>query len=176
MVLLVGSLTRFAAGYVTPVRRIHHAIRRPACKHCAGIADAQPAASTKATVVARRRNAHAHFGQHQYLASSEIRTKEIAMNQTAKLKRELKRDVTRLRILRHEVRLQLEIAQAAPSDDWSQMEARLRKVEKAAEDFSETSRGLVADAVRELERFQHALHRRVRPSRRLMTMVHSSGS
>jgi hypothetical protein len=62
-----------------------------------------------------------------------------------------------LRVLRHDVRVKLELARMSPSDEWRKLEEHLHELEKATEVASEPSRAAVAEGMRKLQNFNASL-------------------
>jgi hypothetical protein len=65
--------------------------------------------------------------------------------------------IKRIRILRHDVRVKLELAWVAPSDEWRSLEGQLRDLEAASAPASEASRAAVFEGMRKLEKFSDSL-------------------
>jgi hypothetical protein len=61
-----------------------------------------------------------------------------------------------LRVLRHAVRVDLELAHSE-SEEWRQLEARLVDVERSAADRTSASASAVADLIERIERFRSSL-------------------
>ena len=68
----------------------------------------------------------------------------------------LDNDVRTLRVLRHSVRVILELSRVH-SNEWSELETRLHAVESAARDKSTASRAPVRAAIRSVERLRATL-------------------
>jgi hypothetical protein len=79
------------------------------------------------------------------------------MVQKMPMRRKLDDDVKTLRVVRHSVRLILELAWVH-SDEWDKLEVQLHAVENAAQDGSTASRAAVRAAIRNVERFRASLH------------------
>ena len=71
-------------------------------------------------------------------------------------RKNLDEDVKTLRILRHSVRVTLEISRVH-SDEWDELETHLYAVENAARDRSTASRAPVRAAIKSLEGFHASL-------------------
>jgi len=73
------------------------------------------------------------------------------------LKAEMKRGVDLLRTLRDEIKVKLHLAGMDAKDQWAKLEPELFKVERAAEQATESSRKLVEDALSRLKTLRDSL-------------------
>jgi hypothetical protein len=73
------------------------------------------------------------------------------------LAKDIKSAIKTIRVLRHEVRVKLELARIRPSDEWRNLEMQLHDLEKATEPASEALRAAVVEGVRKLEKFDASL-------------------
>jgi hypothetical protein len=76
---------------------------------------------------------------------------------TNELKMELKKSLSDLQMLRDEVRVRLHLASMELKDQWNKLEPYLADVEQKASEASETSRNLLNDAKKRLEKFRASL-------------------
>jgi len=79
------------------------------------------------------------------------------MNAKSSLATDVRTAIKMLRILRHDVRVQLELARIAPSDEWRNLEMQLRDLETGIGHGSEPARAVVVEAARKLEKFRESL-------------------
>ena len=73
------------------------------------------------------------------------------------LKAEMKRGVDLLRTLRDEIKVKLHLAGMDAKDQWVKLEPELYKVERAAEQASESSKKLMDDALNRLKTLRDSL-------------------
>lgn len=77
---------------------------------------------------------------------------------TNEVKNELKKSLSRLQTLRDEVRVRLHLASMDLKDQWNKvLEPHLFDVEKKAADVTESSKTLLDEAVKKLEKFRASL-------------------
>jgi hypothetical protein len=80
-------------------------------------------------------------------------------NITDNLKGEVTRNLERLQTLRDEVRVRLHLGGMDAKDRWNELEPLLVDVERAAQQFSESSRAALAQAIEKLENFRSSLNK-----------------
>jgi hypothetical protein len=80
-----------------------------------------------------------------------------AMANELDLKAEMKKGVDLLRTLRDEVKVKLHLAGMDAKDQWAKLEPELFKVERAAEQATESSKKLVDDALSRLKSLRDSL-------------------
>ena len=73
------------------------------------------------------------------------------------MKQELEKGVAVLRTLRDEIKVKLHLAGMDAKDQWAKLEPELFKVERAAEQATESSRKLVEDALNRLKTLRDSL-------------------
>jgi hypothetical protein len=73
------------------------------------------------------------------------------------LKAEMKRGVDLLKTLRDEVKVKLHLAGMDVRDQWAKLEPELNKVERAAEQATESSKKLMDDALGRLKTLRDSL-------------------
>ena len=73
------------------------------------------------------------------------------------MKAEMKKGVDLLRTLRDEVKVKLHLAGMDVKDQWSKLEPELFKVERAAEQATESSKKLLDDALNRLKTLRDSL-------------------
>ena len=73
------------------------------------------------------------------------------------LKAEMKRGVDLLRTLRDEIKVKLHLAGMDVKDQWAKLEPELSKVERAAEQATESSKKLMEDALNRLKALRDSL-------------------
>jgi hypothetical protein len=77
---------------------------------------------------------------------------------TTELKKEIQKSLELMRTLRDEVRVNLHLAGMAARDEWREIEPRLADIERAASDFSETTRSALSDMVKRLSKLRSSLN------------------
>jgi predicted transcriptional regulator len=82
---------------------------------------------------------------------------EIAGEEGAELKTELRKGLERLQTLRDEVRVRVHLGGMELKDQWRKLEPHLGEVEKKAEEASEASRVAIHEALNRLETFRASL-------------------
>ncbi len=73
------------------------------------------------------------------------------------LKAEMKRGVDLLKTLRDEIKVKLHLAGMDVRDQWAKLEPELSKVERAAEQATESSKKLMDDALNRLKALRDSL-------------------
>ncbi|HSP19968.1 MAG TPA: hypothetical protein VLQ79_10650 [Myxococcaceae bacterium] len=73
------------------------------------------------------------------------------------LKAEMKKGVDLLKTLRDEVKVKLHLAGMDVKDQWAKLEPELSKVERAAEQATESSKKLMDDALKRLKAIRESL-------------------
>jgi len=73
------------------------------------------------------------------------------------LKSEMKKGVDLLKTLRDEVKVKLHLAGMDVKDQWAKLEPELSKVERAAEQATESSKKLMDDALNRLKSIRESL-------------------
>jgi hypothetical protein len=73
------------------------------------------------------------------------------------LKAEMKRGVDLLKTLRDEIKVKLHLAGMDARDQWAKLEPELSKVERAAEQATESSKKLMDDALTRLKSLRDSL-------------------
>ena len=73
------------------------------------------------------------------------------------LKSEMKKGVDLLKTLRDEVKVKLHLAGMDVKDQWARLEPELSKVERAAEQATESSKKLMDDALKRLKSIRESL-------------------
>jgi hypothetical protein len=73
------------------------------------------------------------------------------------LKAEMKRGVDLLKTLRDEIKVKLHLAGMDVRDQWAKLEPELSKVERAAEQATESSKKLMDDALKRLKALRDSL-------------------
>lgn len=73
------------------------------------------------------------------------------------LKSEMKKGVDLLRTLRDEVKVKLHLAGMDAKDQWARLEPELSKVERAAEQATESSKKMMDDALKRLKSIRDSL-------------------
>ena len=73
------------------------------------------------------------------------------------LKQELKKGTDLLRTLRDEIKLKVHLGGMDAKDQWAKLEPELSKVERAAEQATESSKKLVDDALSRLKSLRDSL-------------------
>jgi CBS domain-containing protein len=76
---------------------------------------------------------------------------------TTELKKELKKSLSLLQTLRDEVRVKLHLGSLEVKDQWNRLEPHLGEIEKKADELTEASRAMIADAVKRLEGLRSSL-------------------
>jgi hypothetical protein len=71
---------------------------------------------------------------------------------TNDMKKEIQRDVDRLRTLRDELRVKLHLASMDAKTEWTKLEPKIAEAEHAAEKASKESYDIVANAVKKLNK------------------------
>ena len=69
---------------------------------------------------------------------------------TVELKKEIQKSLELMRTLRDEVRVNLHLAGMAAKDEWREIEPELAEIERAASDFSETTRNALSAVIARL--------------------------
>ena len=73
------------------------------------------------------------------------------------LKQELKKGTDLLRTLRDEIKLKVHLGGMDAKDQWAKLEPELSKVERAAEQATESSKKLMDDALKRLKSLRDSL-------------------
>lgn len=73
------------------------------------------------------------------------------------LKAEMKRGVDLLKTMRDEVKVKLHLAGMDAKDQWARLEPELSKVERAAEQATESSKKLMDEALKRLKALRDSL-------------------
>jgi hypothetical protein len=76
---------------------------------------------------------------------------------TTDLKHEIQKNLGQLKALRDEIKVKVHLAQMDVKDEWNQLEPQLSELERAATDFTETTRRAVTDAVKRLSNLSKKL-------------------
>ncbi len=76
---------------------------------------------------------------------------------TTELKQEIQKNLGQLRTLRDEVRVKVHLAGMDVKQEWDKLEPQLAELERAASDFSETTRKAVSEAVKRLNKLSEKL-------------------
>jgi lipid II:glycine glycyltransferase (peptidoglycan interpeptide bridge formation enzyme) len=73
------------------------------------------------------------------------------------LKNEMKKGVDLLRTLRDEIKVKVHLAGMDAKDQWAKLEPELSKVERAAEQATESSKKLMDEALNRLKKLRESL-------------------
>ncbi len=77
---------------------------------------------------------------------------------TTELKKEIQKSLELMRALRDEVRVNLHLAGMTARDEWREIEPQLAEIERAASDFSETTRTALAAVMKRLAKLRSSLN------------------
>jgi hypothetical protein len=82
------------------------------------------------------------------------------MNQTVTdLKNEITKSLERLQTLRDEARVRLHLAGMDAKDRWDELDPYVAEAERAAQQFSDSSRATLTSAIERVEQFLSSLHK-----------------